>query len=78
MSRITSGTFVASGEKSRIEDQYTEPRAAHMILDHTWIGTTEFKEIGKPIDIEANHEHSNSTPSKWADLAFEEEFQEVV
>ena len=31
--RITIGTFVASGERFKIEDQYTEPRAAHMMLE---------------------------------------------
>ena len=48
-----------------------------MMLEHAWIGTTEFKEIGKPIDIEANHEYSNTNHSKLADLASEEEFEEV-
>ena len=41
--RVTIGTFVASGEQFKIEDQYTEPRAAHMMLEHAWVGTSEFR-----------------------------------
>ena len=58
-SRITTGTFVASGEKFRIEDQYTEPRAAHLMLEHAWVGTTEFQEVAESSDKKANHEYSN-------------------
>ena len=71
-SRITPGTFVASGEKFRIEDRLTEPRAAHMMLEHAWIGTAALREIGKPIDTISNHEYNIANPSKWADMASEE------
>ena len=67
-SRTTSGIFVASGEKFKIVDSYTEPRAAHMMLEHAWTGTTEFQEIAKPIDNISNHERYNTNPSKWADM----------
>ena len=69
-----SGTFVASREKFRIEDRYTEHRAAHMMFEHAWLGTTEFREIGKPIDIVSNHDYNIANPSKWPDMASEEEF----
>ena len=65
--RITIGTFVASGEQFRIEDGNTEPRAAHLMIEHAWIGTSEFREI--------NHEGSNKVSSLWADWGSEEEFR---
>ena len=67
--RITIGTFVASGERFKIEDQYTEPRAAHMMFEHAWVGTWEFRE--KIIYEGTNNEISN----KWADWASDEEFE---
>ena len=42
-----------------------------MMLEHAWVGTTEFQDIGTPIDKEANHEYSNTNHPKWADLASE-------
>ena len=64
--RITIGTFVASGEQFKIEDQYTEPRAAHLMLEHAWVGTSEFREI--------TYEGNNKSSDKWADWAVDEEF----
>ena len=75
-SRTTSGTFVASGEQFKIVDSYTEPRAAHMMLEHAWTGITEFQEIAKPINNISNHERCITNPSKWADMASEEEFED--
>ena len=69
--RITIGTFVESGEQIKIQDQYTEPRAAHMMLEHAWVGILEFRE---KINCEGtNKEISN----KWADWASDEEFREI-
>ena len=66
--RVTIGTFVASGEQFKIIDHYTEPRAAHMMLEHAWVGTTEFKEV-------INSEGANIDAStRWADWASDEEF----
>jgi hypothetical protein len=66
--RVTIGKFVASGEEFKIIDHYTEPKAAHMMLEHAWVGTTEFKEL-------INHEGANINAStKWADWASDEEF----
>ena len=67
--RITIGTFVAPGEQFKIEDQYTEPRAAHMMLEHAWVGASEFRE-------KINCEGTNKEISKkWADWASDEEFE---
>ena len=63
-SRITIGTFVGSGEEFKIEDQYTKPRAAHLMLEHAWIGTSEFREI--------DHEADSLDPSTLADRASRE------
>ena len=68
--RITIGTFVASGEQFKIEDQYSEPRAAHLMLKHAWVGTSEFREI----DYEDNS-NNNKSSNKWADWASDEEFE---
>ena len=66
--RTTIGKFVASGEQFEIIDHYTEPRAAHMMLEHAWVGTTEFKEL-------INSESANIDAStRWADWASDEEF----
>jgi len=69
-SRTTTGTFVESGEPVKIVDSYTEPRAAHVLLEHAWIGTTEFREVKKV----SNHESCIANPSKWADMSSEDEF----
>ena len=67
--RTTIGKFIASGEEFKIIDHYTEPKAAHMMLEHAWVGTTEFKEL-------INHENANMrTSTSWADWASEEEFE---
>ena len=55
---------------------YTEPRGPHMMLEHAWIGTTEFQDIAKPIDNISNHKQCISNPSSWADMASEEEFED--
>ena len=66
--RVTIGTFVASGEKFKIIDNYTEPMAAHMMLEHAWVGTTEFKEV-------INYEGASIDAStRWADWASDKEF----
>jgi len=66
--RTTTGKFVTSGEEFKIIDHYTEPKAAHMMLEHAWVGTTEFKEL-------INDEGANINAStKWADWASDEEF----
>jgi hypothetical protein len=65
--RVTIGTFVASGEEFKIIDHYTEPRAAHMMLEHAWVGTTEYH-------VKINYEGANIVAStRWADWASDEE-----
>ena len=67
--RVTVGTFVVSGEQFKIVDQYTEPRAAHMMLEHAWVGTTEFQEM-------INYEGANIAAStRRADWDSDEEFE---
>ena len=66
--RITIGTFVASGEQFKIEDQYTEPRAANLMFEHAWVGASVFREI--------YYEGSNKNSNKWADWASDEEFED--
>ena len=67
--RVTVGTFVASGEKFKRIDHYTEPRGAHLMLEHAWIGTTEFQEI-------VNYEDANiKNFTRWADWASGDEFE---
>ena len=61
-----------SGEKFKIEDQYTEPRAARLMLEHAWLGTTEFQEVAKPSDNDKNHEGKTKS-SEWAEMASHEE-----
>ena len=64
--RTTTGKFVTSGEEFKIIDHYTEPKAAHMMLEHAWVGTTEFKEL-------INYEGANiDTSTRWAGWASDE------
>ena len=42
--RVTSGTYVASGKTFKIVDSYLVADDAHRLLQHAWIGTTEFLE----------------------------------
>ena len=65
-----------SGEKFRIEEQYTEPRAAHLMLEHAWVGATVFQEVAETSDINNNHGSIIKNTPKWADLAWEEEFED--
>ena len=64
-SRITTGTFVTSGEQFKIEDQCREPREAHLMLENAWIGTLEFLGI--------NYKGNNNVSFMWAHWASEEE-----
>ena len=42
--RVTVGTYVASGRAFKIVDSYCVADDAHRLLQHAWIGTTEFHE----------------------------------
>ena len=56
-------------EQFKVDDQDTEPRAAHMMLEHAWVGTIEFQEI-------INVEGANIVAStRWADWPSDEEFE---
>ena len=41
--RTTIGTYVGSGKKFEIVDDYHDPNNAHRILANAWIGTSEFR-----------------------------------
>ena len=41
--RTTIGTYVGSGKKLEIVDNYNDPNHAHRILVNSWIGTSEFR-----------------------------------
>ena len=49
--RVTTGTYVASGKTFKIVDSYLVADDAHRLLQHAWIGTTEFLErkIDNPV-----------------------------
>ena len=64
-SRVTTGMFPNTGEEFKIEDRYTEPRTAHLMLEHAWVGTSEFRE-----DL---HESIEDKKFSWADWAYEED-----
>ena len=35
---------MASGKEFEIVDSYVDPSSAHRMLDHDWVGTSEFRE----------------------------------
>ena len=43
--RITRGTYLGTGKTFFIVDAYDDASAAHRLLNHGWIGTTEFREV---------------------------------
>ena len=63
--RVTTGKFLNTGEEFRIEDRYTDPRAAHLMLEHAWVGTSEF--------LEEPRVELNKVSSSWADWASEDD-----
>ena len=63
--RVTTGKFLNTGEEFRSEDRYTDPRAAHLMLEHAWVGTSEF--------LEEPRVELNKVSSSWADWASEDD-----
>ena len=48
--RVTKGTYVASGRKFQITDFFDDPNDAHRMMSHGWIGTLEMHQdinVGK-------------------------------
>ena len=67
--RVTTGKFLNTGEEFRIEDRYTDPRAAHLMLEHAWVGHSEFAEEPQP--------ELQKVSSSWADWASEDDAQKL-
>ena len=67
--RVTTGKFLNTGEEFRIEDRYTDPRAAHLMLEHAWVGTSEF--------LEEPRVELNKVSSSWADWASEDDEEKL-
>ena len=42
-SRVTTGTFLEPGDSSMIEDRYTKPSTARLMLERGWIRIIEFR-----------------------------------
>lgn len=50
--RITNGTYVGTGEKFQVIDDYHVASSAHRSLGHGWVGTTHFRELNQQIKVE--------------------------
>ena len=69
--RVTKGTFISSGEKFEIIDDYTIGSSAHRLLPRGWVGTTEFRELDQQIRVAPTHKVS------WADVTSDQEEPEA-
>jgi hypothetical protein len=54
--RITRGKFFASGKTFKIIDDWTTRANAHRLLQGSWIGTTDFREVAEYIDDDSDEE----------------------
>ena len=52
--RITSGTYIISGDKFKITDDWLKPGNAHRLLKASWTGSTTFHEIPEYIEETMN------------------------
>ena len=59
--RITRGKFFASGKTFKIIDDWTTRANAHRMLQGSWIGTTDFREVAEYIDDDSDEEAIEST-----------------
>ena len=70
--RVTKGTYVGNGRKFEITDDYTETASAHFMLEHGWVGTTEFKVSALGLASESTRIVS------WADESSDKEVEESI
>jgi hypothetical protein len=54
--RVTRGKFFASGKTFKIIDDWTVRANAHRLLEGSWIGTTDFREVAEYIDDDSDEE----------------------
>ena len=54
--RITRGKYFASGKTFKIIDDWTTRANAHRLLEGSWIGTTDFREVAEYIDDDSDEE----------------------
>jgi hypothetical protein len=54
--RITRGKYVASGKTFKIIDDWTTRANAHRLLEGSWIGNTDFREVAEYIDDDSDEE----------------------
>ena len=54
--RITRGKYFASGRTLKIIDDWTTRANAHRLLDGSWIGAIDFREVAEYIDDDSDEE----------------------
>ena len=54
--RITRGKYFSSGRTFKIIDDGTTLANAHRLLECSWIGTTDFREVAEYIDDDSDKE----------------------
>ena len=54
--RITRGKYFASGKTFKIIDDCTTRANAHRLLEVSWIGTTDFREVAEYIGDDSDEE----------------------
>ena len=54
--RITRGKYFASGKTFKIIDDWTTRANSHRLLQGSWIGTTDFREVAEYIDDDSDEE----------------------
>lgn len=58
--RITREKFFASGKTFKVIDDWTVRANAHRLLDRSWIGTTDVREVADYVDDDSDEEQKRS------------------
>jgi hypothetical protein len=64
--RITRGKYFASGKTFKIIDDWTTRANSHRLLQGSWIGTTDFREVAEYIDDDSEEDNIDTTESTTA------------
>jgi hypothetical protein len=69
--RITRGKYLSSGRTFKVIDDWTVRANAHRVLEGTWLGTTDFREVAEYIDDDSDEE-ADEDPTKESEPAARE------
>ena len=66
--RITKGKYFAFGRTFKIIDDWTTRANAHRLLEGSWIGTTDFREVAGLIDDDSDEDQEEERKTELGPL----------